>query len=34
MSVFGRVDVVVNNAGFGMDGTIEEIAEQDIKPSN
>jgi short-subunit dehydrogenase len=28
---FGRIDVVVNNAGYGMTGTIEDIAEQDIR---
>jgi short-subunit dehydrogenase len=28
---FGQIDVVVNNAGYGMVGTIEEIAEQDIR---
>jgi short-subunit dehydrogenase len=28
---FGRIDVVVNNAGYGMAGTIEEIAGQDIR---
>lgn len=28
---FGRIDVVVNNAGYGMTGTVEETAEQDIR---
>jgi short-subunit dehydrogenase len=28
---FGRIDVVVNNAGYGMTGTIEETGEQDIR---
>ena len=31
ITAFGRIDVVVNNAGYGMIGTIEEISEQDIK---
>jgi len=31
LATFGRIDVVVNNAGYGMTGTVEEIAEQDIK---
>jgi short-subunit dehydrogenase len=31
LAKFGRIDVVVNNAGYGMTGTIEEIAEQDIR---
>ena len=31
IAAFGRIDVVVNNAGYGMTGTIEEIAEQDIR---
>lgn len=31
LATFGRIDVVVNNAGYGMTGTIEEIAEQDIR---
>ncbi len=31
LAAFGTIDVVVNNAGYGMDGTIEEIAEQDIR---
>src|ERR1700693_194998 len=29
--VFGRLDVVVNNAGYGMTGTVEEINDQDIR---
>jgi NAD(P)-dependent dehydrogenase (short-subunit alcohol dehydrogenase family) len=28
---FGRLDVVVNNAGFGMSGAIEEVAEADAR---
>src|SRR5438045_3243150 len=31
LAAFGRIDVAVNNAGYGMAGTIEEIAEQDIR---
>ena len=31
LATFGRIDVVVNNAGYGMAGTIEEIPEQDIR---
>lgn len=31
LAAFGRIDVVVNNAGYGMTGTVEEIAEQDIR---
>jgi short-subunit dehydrogenase len=31
LATFGQIDVVVNNAGYGMAGTIEEIAEQDIR---
>jgi len=30
LAAFGQIDVVVNNAGYGMAGTVEEIAEQDI----
>ena len=30
LATFGRIDVVVNNAGYGMAGTIEETTEQDI----
>jgi NAD(P)-dependent dehydrogenase (short-subunit alcohol dehydrogenase family) len=31
LAVFRRIDVVVNNAGYGMTGTIEETGEQDIR---
>ncbi|WP_439694778.1 SDR family NAD(P)-dependent oxidoreductase [Mucilaginibacter sp. AW1-7] len=31
LGAFGRIDVVVNNAGYGMAGTVEEIAEQEIR---
>jgi NAD(P)-dependent dehydrogenase (short-subunit alcohol dehydrogenase family) len=31
LTVFGRIDVVVNNAGYGMAATVEETAEQDIR---
>ena len=31
MTAFGRIDVLVNNAGYGMSGTVEETAEQDIR---
>ncbi len=31
LEAFGQIDVVVNNAGYGMAGTVEEIPEQDIK---
>ncbi len=31
LTAFGRIDVAVNNAGYGMAGTAEEIAEQDIR---
>jgi short-subunit dehydrogenase len=31
LQAFERIDVVVNNAGYGIDGTVEEIAEQDIR---
>lgn len=30
---FGRLDVIVNNAGYGMGGTIEEFSEQELKQS-
>jgi NAD(P)-dependent dehydrogenase (short-subunit alcohol dehydrogenase family) len=31
VTAFGTIDVVVNNAGYGMAGTVEEITEQDIR---
>jgi NAD(P)-dependent dehydrogenase (short-subunit alcohol dehydrogenase family) len=31
IAAFGTIDVVVNNAGYGMIGAVEEIAEQDIR---
>jgi NAD(P)-dependent dehydrogenase (short-subunit alcohol dehydrogenase family) len=31
IAAFGSIDVVVNNAGYGMAGTVEEITEQDIR---
>ena len=31
LATFGRIDVVVNNAGYGMAGTLEDTAEQDIR---
>jgi len=31
LKAFGHIDIVVNNAGYGMTGTVEETAEQDIK---
>ena len=31
LAAFGRIDVVVNNAGYGMAGTVEEIDDQDLR---
>lgn len=31
VATFGRIDVVVNNAGYGMAGILEEITELDIR---
>ena len=31
LAAFGHIDVVVNNAGYGMAGTVEEITEQKIR---
>jgi NAD(P)-dependent dehydrogenase (short-subunit alcohol dehydrogenase family) len=30
VSRFGRIDVLVNNAGFGMLGALEEVSEQEV----
>lgn len=30
---FGRIDVVVNNAGYGIGGAIEELTQQEVKDS-
>jgi len=31
LAAFGRIDVVVNNAGYGMAGAVEEIGDPDIR---
>src|SRR5437762_8155239 len=31
LAAFGRIDVVVNNAGYGMAGTVEEITKEDVR---
>ena len=31
VGAFGQIDVLVNNAGYGMSGTVEETAEEDIR---
>jgi NAD(P)-dependent dehydrogenase (short-subunit alcohol dehydrogenase family) len=31
LAAFGRIDVLVNNAGYGMAGTVEETEEQKIR---
>jgi len=31
LASFNRIDIVVNNAGYGMAGTVEEITDQDIR---
>jgi len=31
LTAFGRIDVVVNNAGYGMTGTVEELEEKEIR---
>ena len=32
IAAFGHVDVVVNNAGYGVSGAIEEVAEDEFEP--
>lgn len=31
VATFGTVDVIVNNAGYGMEGTVEELEEQKMR---
>ena len=31
IAAFGRIDVIVNNAGYGMTGTVEEATERDLR---
>lgn len=31
VSTFGAIDVIVNNAGYGMEGTIEELEEEKVR---
>jgi short-subunit dehydrogenase len=31
IAAFGAIDVVVNNAGYGMDGTVEELEEEKMR---
>ena len=31
VATFGTVDVIVNNAGYGMEGTVEEVEEEKVR---
>jgi NAD(P)-dependent dehydrogenase (short-subunit alcohol dehydrogenase family) len=31
VAAFGTIDVIVNNAGYGMEGTVEELDEKDMR---
>ena len=33
IATFGRIDVVVNNAGYGIGGSIEELTDQETRNS-
>jgi NAD(P)-dependent dehydrogenase (short-subunit alcohol dehydrogenase family) len=32
ISTFGHVDIIVNNAGYGVNGAIEEVSEDEFEP--